>query len=277
MFKFQIWLGTILVFVLASCSSNNPIDNGGGTPQNNLTEAQVKELAPTLARNLNALGSNPQNPFSLLGGLLGGLSQSSLALENIKLQQENCIKNSGNAITYNCTSTQNGISSSIKGTMVIEQLSNGYHVYTQPTLVIAISGQGQNINATFDFDTTITQTGNSLSAKMDMKFVVTGSENITMHYKINDYTFVSSSSAANPFSSGTLTINGSLSFSGNGKNYSFTMKTDPNLVYSQSCSTGVTSGAVIYTLGNDTLRVVVNGCNNTTATLNGKNVALTAN
>ena len=69
---------------------------------------------------------------------------------------------------------------------------------------------------------------------------------------------------------GTVTYKGSSTFSKNGKTYSFTTATTPNLVYDNRCTQSPVGGGIRYTSGSDTVQITFTGCGVYTATLNGK-------
>ncbi len=240
--------------------------------QAGLTEAQAERLAPKLLDNVSFITKSLGEPSSFLSAFSG--------LGLLELQQDDkCINiaKEGDTTTaeFNCKITLGKLNFSLVGIVVTEKLLGGYRTFTRPNLRWTASNDSENVDLTFDFDIKFTQLGNTYKLDVDYKLTSAGDEAFTSSYILKNATFVSSSTN-DPLGNGTLTFDGTLSYQDGTESFTLKAKTDPNLVISSSCKETPIDGAVIYSLGKNSLRIVFNGCDNYNATFNGRKIAMTA-
>ncbi len=263
----------IIFLFLASCTTSNSNNNNGNNGNNNqtgLSQAQAEKLAPTLLENITFLTKSFGDPNGFLDVFSG--------LNLLDLQQnDKCITLSKistiTTLAFNCSISIGKLELSLLGIVVLQELSNGLRTFTQPTLNWIFSNGNKEVNLTFDFDIAATKSGNTYTVDLDYKLTSTGSKAFTANYLLRKATFVSNG-GKDPFSSGTLTFDGQVSYSDNNDNFILGVKTDPNLVISSSCNETPIAGAVLYTLNNDRLQISFNGCDSYSASLNGKAIVI---
>ena len=205
------------------------------------------------------------DPSALVGYLLaagfGGLG-------NLQIQQaDDCVTEttSGDTTTtvFDCTEVTPQASYSFKGKMISTENETSARIYTDPKIEFSVTSSGQSYSFDYDFDISVvtTATGLTMNADFDLTTVENG---VSLGYKYSaELSYLATATG------GTVTYSGSSTFNKDGRTYTFTTATTPNLVYSNTCTQSPVGGGIRYMSGSDTVQITFTGCGTYTATLNG--------
>lgn len=284
-----------IVLLLAACST--PGDIGGTEELSQATAAEYQQLAYLGSQYQLDMIKNPidfstASTYTASGAEVPRPLTTLMANSGVSPQQTDaCVVESGNATdadgdsipvnatyTYNCSESGTDYSYSLTGTVLVidkdDANINGGYSMDMSDLEYRITSGGETATLTFDLDFDLTVAGTRYDATFDFGFTGSGPDgSFSIGFDFEQSYVADSSDPAQHFASGTLTFDGTMSMTSDGKRYSLDASTNPSLAVDSGCTTGYRSGAARYS-DNAGNAVEVNfSCDSAAAKFNGDHLA----